>query len=123
VPAAVGQFPVEGLDPESIRMVPESVLGLRALKSGFVAQYPSGRALIVPQPSAEAAAATLAKLRERFTDAKPVAGLGDEAIAAQDQYLGSLVLFRRGAQVAGIANVPAGQDALPLAKALAARLP
>jgi hypothetical protein len=123
VPAAVAQFPTDGLDSESIRLVPESVLGLRALKSGFVAQYPSGRALIVPEASAEAATATVTKLRERFKEAKPVTGLGDEAIAAQDQYLGGLVLFRKGAHVAGVANVPAGQDALPLAKALAARLP
>jgi hypothetical protein len=123
VPAAVALFPAEGLDAETVRLVPESVLGLRVLKSGFIAQYPAGRALIVPEASAEAAAATLAKLRERFAGAKPVATLGDEAIAAQDQYLGGLVLFRKGASVAGVANVPAGQDGLPLAKALAARLP
>ena len=123
VPAAITQFPADGLDTESIRLVPESVLGLRALKSGFVAQYPNGRALIVPEAGAEAATATLTKLRERFKEAQPVAGLGDEAIAAQDQYLGGLVFFRKGAHVAGIANVPAGQDAVPLAKALAARLP
>jgi hypothetical protein len=123
VPPAVALFPKDDLDAETVRLVPESVLGLRVLKSGFVAQYPAGRALIVPEASADAAAATLAKLRERFAGAKSVAALGDEAIAAQDQYLGGLVLFRKGAHVAGVANVPAGQDALPLAKALAARLP
>jgi hypothetical protein len=123
VPAAVALFPADGLDQDSVRLVPESVLGLRLLKSGFVAQYTSGRALIVPEAGAGAAAATFAKLRGRFADAKPVAGLGDEAIAAQDPYLFGLVLFRKGTHVAGVANVPAGQDALPLARALAARLP
>ena len=79
--------------------------------------------MIVPEKDAAAAAATLAKLRERFKDATAVAGVGDEAITARDQYLGGLVLFRKGAHVGGVANVPEGQDGLPLAKALAARLP
>jgi hypothetical protein len=123
VPATVALFPPDGLDEDSPRLVPESVLGLRALRAGFVAQYASGRALIVPHADAAAAAATFAAVRARFADARPVAGLGDEAISAQDQYLGGLVLFRKGAHVAGVANVPAGQDGLPLARALAARLP
>jgi hypothetical protein len=123
IPAAVSFFPKDGLDAESVRLVPESVLGLRLLKSGFVAQYAGGRALIVPEASPEAAGATLGKLRERFKDAQPVQALGEEAIAARDPYLGGLVLFRKGAHVAGVANVPAGQDGLALAKALAAQLP
>ena len=123
VPATVSLVPQGGLDQDSPRLVPESVLGLRALRAGFVAQYATGRALIVPHADAAAAAATFAAVRARFADARPVAGLGDEAISAQDQYLGGLLLFRKGAHVAGVANVPAGQDALPLAKALAARLP
>ncbi len=123
VPAAVSFFPPDGLDQDSPRLVPESVLGLRMLKAGFVAQYATGRALIVPEADAQAAAATFARLRARFTDARPVPGLGEEAISAQDQYLGGLVLFRKGAHVAGVANVPAEKDALPLARALAARLP
>jgi len=123
IPAAVSFFPKDGLDAESVRLVPESVLGLRLLKSGFVAQYAGGRALIVPEASPEAAGATLGKLRERFKDAQPVQALGEEAIAARDPYLGGLVFFRKGAHVAGVANVPAGQDGLALAKALAAQLP
>jgi hypothetical protein len=123
VPATVGLFPPDGLDAESVRLVPESVLGLRALHSGFVAQYAGGRALIVPEADADAAAATMAKLRERFKDAAAVPGLGDDAISARDPYLGGLVLFRKGAHVAGVANVPEGQDGLPLARVLASRLP
>jgi hypothetical protein len=123
VPDAVGWFPREGLEPDSIRMVPESVLGLRLLKSGFVAQYAVGRAFVVPEASPEAAAATLEKLRARFAGAVPATGLGDEAIAAQDQYLGRLLIFRQGARVAGVANLAEGRDAAPLAKALAGRLP
>jgi hypothetical protein len=52
-----------------------------------------------------------------------VAGLGDGAFAAQDQYLGRLLVFRKGARVAGVVNVAADGDATPLAKALAAKLP
>jgi hypothetical protein len=123
VPDAVSWFPAEGLEPGSIRLVPESVLGLRTLKSGFMAQYAVGRAFVVPEATPEAAAATMAKLRGRFAGAAPASGLGDEAFSAQDQYLGRLLVFRKGTRVAGLANVVAGGDAAPLARALAGRLP
>jgi hypothetical protein len=123
VPDAVAWFPPEGLEAGSVRMVPESVLGLRMLRSGFMAQYGVGRAFVVPEASAEAAAATMEMLRARFADATPAAGLADEAFAAQDQYLGRLLVFRKGARVAGVANVAAEADPSALAKALSARLP
>jgi hypothetical protein len=121
VPEAVAWFPAAGL--VSVRLVPESVLGLRLLKSGFVGQYAGGRAFIVPETTPASAADMMEKLRARFAGASPVAGLGDEAFSARDQYLGGLLVFRKGARVAGVANVAADGDALPLARALAARLP
>jgi len=123
VPDAVAWFPAEGLEPDSIRLVPESVLGLRMLKSGFMAQYAAGRAFVVPEATPEAAAAAMEKLRARFAGAAPSSGLGDEAFSAQDQYLGRLLVFRKGARVAGVANVAAGSDPTALAKALLGRLP
>jgi hypothetical protein len=123
VPDAVSWFPREGLDPESIRMVPESVLGLRMLKSGFIGQYAAGRAFVVPEASPEAAAATMEKLRARFASASPAPGVGDEGFSAQDQYLARLVVFRKGPRVAGVANAAVDADATALAKALLGRLP
>jgi hypothetical protein len=123
VPDALAWFPVEGLAPDSIRLVPESVLGLRLLKSGFVAQYPGGRAFVVPEPAPAAAKETMAKLQARFSGAEPAGGLGEEAFSAQDPYLGRVLVFRKGARVAGVANVPAGSDPSALAKALLDRLP
>jgi len=123
VPEAVAWFPTEGLQAESVRLVPESVLGLRILKSGFMGQYAVGRAFVVPEAAPAAATDTMEKLRARFTGAKPVAGPGDEAFTAQDQYLGRLLVFRKGARVAGVANIAVDGDATPLAKALAAKLP
>jgi hypothetical protein len=123
VPQAVAWFPGEGLQPESIRLVPESVLGLRVLKSGFMAQYAGGRAFVVPDSSPAAATDTMQKLRARFTGSSPVAGVGDEAFGAEDRYLGKLLVFRKGPRVAGVSNVAPDADATPLAKALAARLP
>ena len=123
VPAAVACFPPDGLEKDSIRLVPESVLGLRALRTGFVAQYPDGRAFVAIEKDAAAAQAAFAKARERFPQAAAAAGLGEEGFTAQDQYLGSVVFFRKGARVGGVANVPAGKDGLPLAKSLASRLP
>jgi hypothetical protein len=123
VPDSVAWFPAEGLEPHSIRLVPESVLGLRMLKSGFMAQYAAGRAFVVPEATPEAASATMAKLKTRFAGAEAASGLGDEAFSAQDQYLGRLLVFRKGARVAGVANVPEGSDPSALAKALLGRLP
>jgi hypothetical protein len=123
VPDAVSWFPREGLDPESIRMVPESVLGLRMLKSGFIGQYAAGRAFVVPEASAEAAAATMEKLRARFAATSPAPGIGDEGFSAEDKYLARLVVFRKGPRVAGVANAAADADATALAKALLGRLP
>jgi hypothetical protein len=123
IPDAVSWFPREGLEEGSVRMVPESVLGLRTLKSGFMGQYAVGRAFVVPEETAAAATDTMEKLRARFTGASPVAGLGDEAFAAQDQYLGHLFVFRKGTRVAGVANIAPDGDATPLAKALAQQLP
>jgi hypothetical protein len=124
VPETVALFPPEGLEKDSVRLVPESVLGWRALRTGFVAQYADGRAFVAIEKDPAAAQAAFAKVRERFPQAAPLsAGIGDEGFTAQDQYLGSLVVFRKGSRVAGVANVPAGRDGTPLAKALATRLP
>ena len=122
-PDAVAWFPAEGLEPGSIRLVPESVLGLRLLKSGFMAQYAVGRAFVVPEATPEAAVATMLKLRARFAGAEAVGGLGEEAFSAQDPYLGRVLVFRKGERVAGVANVAADSDASALAKALLGRLP
>jgi hypothetical protein len=123
VPAAVAWFPPEGLEPDAIRLVPESVLGLRMLKSGFMAPYAVGRAFVVPEATEQAAVATMAKLRERFAGAEKASGLGEEAFSARDPYLGRLLVFRKGVRVAGVANVAAGDDPSALAKAFLARLP
>jgi hypothetical protein len=122
-PEALAWFPPEGLAAGSIRLVPESVLGLRVLKSGFMGQYATGRAFVVPEASAPAATETLGKLRARFAGASPVAGVGDEAFAAQDQYLGRVLVLRKGRRVAGVVSAAAEADATALAKALVGRLP
>ena len=66
LPDAFGWFPTESLTPDSIRLVPESVLGLRLLKSGYVAQYQAGKGFLVRESSPDAAAQVFAKLKERF---------------------------------------------------------
>jgi hypothetical protein len=88
-----------------------------------MAQYAAGRAFVVPEATPEAAAAAMEKLRARFTGASPASGLGDEAFSAQDPYLGRLLVFRKGARVAGVANAAADADPSALAKALLERLP
>ena len=106
----------------SIRLVPESVLGLRQLKRGYVARYPQGQAFIVQEESPEAAAAVLNSLRQGFEGAT-AAKVGDEAFQATAKYLDSVCIFRKGRTIAGYANLPEPQDASTQAFRLAARIP
>jgi hypothetical protein len=65
-PVALGWFPKE--KQQSLRLVPESVLGMRILKRGCMAQYEYGKALVVQD---EAAADVMQKLKRRFGETTP----------------------------------------------------
>jgi len=114
VPAALAWFPAEGR--KSVRLIPESVLGIRILKRGYVAEYDFGKAFVDEEASAEAAVAVMDKLRARF-------GVTGEAIQLTDPYLGRLCFIRKGRYVLGYANVAEGRDPAALAAGLAERLP
>jgi Family of unknown function (DUF6599) len=119
-PDALSWFAKEDL--VSARLIPESVLGLRQLKRGYVAKYAQGQAFIVLEATPEAAAETMKKLRQRFADASS-AQIADEAFQAKTQYLDSICIFRKGHFVAGYANLPDAQQAFSMAGKLAARIP
>ncbi len=119
-PDAVSWFPAAKLT--SVRLVPESVLGIRLLKRGYVAQYELGKAFVVVEASPESAAAIMAKLRQRFDQTLQVQ-VADEAFVTRDPYLGGLCFFRKGRTIAGFANLPEGTHPAELAAPLAARLP
>jgi hypothetical protein len=121
VPGPVVWFPKEGLVADSVRLVPESVLGIGLLRSGFIGQYDAGKAFVVPAESPEAAAQIMEKLKARFAPAAP-AKTADEAFTATDKYLGGLFVFRKGNFVAGFANVEPGRDVSAAAARLAANL-
>ena len=119
-PDALNWFPKENL--ASVRLVPESVLGLKQLKRGYVAKYAQGQAFVVIEASPESAAAVFKKLQARFPDATPTK-LGDEAFSAKTQYLDDLCIFRKGRYLAGYANLINPQEALTRASALFRRIP
>ena len=120
-PAALAWFPAA--QQQSLRLVPESVLGIRLLKRGYVGQYDYGKAFVVTEESAEAAGATLAKLKVRFRETVAASSIADESFTAYDQYLGRICIFRKGRLIGGWANVADGQEPAALAKALSSRLP
>jgi len=122
VPKPVGWFPSEGLTAGPPRLVPESVLGIRILRRGYIAQYGQTKAFVVSESSAAAASATMEKLRARFAEAQP-AKLGDEAFEVEDKYLGRICIARRGRRLIGYANVPPATDAVGLTAALLVRVP
>jgi hypothetical protein len=109
-------------DLESARLVPESVLGLRLLKHGYIAKYKQGQAFIVLETSPVSAAEVMKKLRERF-DGAVAAQLGDEAFQVKAPYLDGLCVFRKGRYIAGYANLPDAQQAVAMSTKLAARIP
>jgi len=122
LPDALSWFPHE--KQQSLRLVPESVLGLRLLKRGYAAQYDYGKAFLVKEVSPDAAAGVMEKLKARLGGTQPAAVPGaQEAFQLTDKYLGRLCFFRKGAYLGGWANVAEGQDPLALSAALAAKLP
>ena len=120
LPVAISWFPAE--NQKSLRLVPESVLGLRLLKSGYAAQYDFGKAFLVPEESSESAVQVMQKLRARFADTTP-AKVADEAFQLNDAYLGRMCVFRKGRYIGGYANVADGQDPVTWAATLAGNIP
>jgi len=121
LPDGFGWFPTEDLTPDSIRLVPESVLGLRLLKSGYIAQYQAGKAFLVREASPEAAAEVVAKLKARFGQTSP-AKIADEAFTATDKYLNGICMFRKGRFIGGFANLPEGRNGVAETEKLAANV-
>ena len=119
-PAALQWFPPE--NQVSVKLVPESVLGLKILKRGYVAQYERGQAFVVQEESAQAASETMKKLRARFEGAAP-AKVGDEAFQVKAPYLDGVCVFRRGNTIAGYTNLPDVTEATMRAGPLLARIP
>lgn len=106
----------------SARMIPESVLGVRLLKRGYVALYDQGKAFLVLETSPQSAAAVMAKLRLRYPAAQ-AAQVADDALQMQDKYLGGICFFRKGKYLGGYANMPDGAAAVAASAALMARVP
>jgi hypothetical protein len=119
-PDALAWFQPEKL--VSARLIPESVLGVRVLKRGYVAQYDQGKAFLVLETSPQSAAAVMTKLRQRYPTAQP-AQVGDEALQLQDKYLGGVCFFSKGKYIGGYANMPDGATAAAASATLAARVP
>lgn len=116
-PAGLNWFPAE--KRQSLRLVPESVLGIRALKRGYFGQYEFGKAAVILEDTPESAAAVMKKVMARFPEAAAV----DGGFTVTDQYLGRLCFLQKGRYIAAWANVAEGQDPVALAKALAGKLP
>ncbi|HUP04549.1 MAG TPA: DUF6599 family protein [Bryobacteraceae bacterium] len=118
-PAALAWFPTE--KQQSLKLAPESVLGLRLLQRGYVAQYDYGKAFVVFEDTAASAADVMQKLRDRFGAATPVK-LGDEAFQTTDQYLGKLCFVRKDHYIAGYSITAEGMDPVALSAALIAKV-
>jgi len=119
-PAQVGWFLPGNIAP--IRMVPESVLGLRELRRGYVTSYAKGQAFLVLEDTPGSAGLAMKALRLRFPGAVDAAA-GDDGFAASAQYLGGLCIFRKGRVIGGYVNLPTPQEAAAQAANLAARIP
>jgi hypothetical protein len=119
LPAPLAWFPAE--QRQSLRLVPESVLGIRILKRGYAAQYDYGKAFVVLEATPQSAAGIMQQLRKRFGETTPAA-IADEAFQATDQYLGRLCVFRKGPYIGGYAISREGMNPVSLSQALAGRV-
>ncbi len=121
-PEVLGWFPKRGLVPDSVRLVPESVLGLRILKRGYVSQYDFGKGFLVSESSSEVASQIMSKLRDRIGQTAP-AKIGDEAFTGTDKYLDGVCVFRKGHVLAGFSNVKPSRDVMAEATSFANQIP
>jgi hypothetical protein len=119
LPPALAWFPAE--QRQNLRLVPESVLGIRMLKRGYAAQYDYGKAFVVLEATPQSAGGIMEQLRKRFGQTTPAA-IADEAFQATDQYLGRLCVFRKGSYIGGYAISGDGMDPVGLSKALAGKV-
>ena len=119
LPLPLAWFPAE--QRQSLRLVPESVLGIRMLKRGYAAQYDYGKAFVVLEATPQSAGGIMEQLRKRFGETTPAA-IADEAFQATDQYLGRLCVFRKGPYIGGYAISRDGMDPVSLSKALAGKV-
>jgi hypothetical protein len=119
-PEELAWFPSENL--ESAKLIPESVLGLKILKRGYIAKYATSQAFIVVEQSAESAAEVMNKLRARFDGLTPV-NLADEAFEAKVPYLEGICIFRKGRIIAGYTNLLDPKAATVQAAKLLERIP
>jgi len=118
-PTALAWFPVE--KQQALKLVPESVLGLRVLKRGYVAQYDYGKAFVVLGDTPDSAGAVMQRLRQRFGNTTPVK-LGDDSFQSTDKYLGRLCFVRTGRYIAGYAITADGMDPVALSGALVQKI-
>jgi len=119
-PEALAWFVTE--DQSTMGVVPQSVLGLKELKHGYVAKYKQGQAFLVLEDTPESAAAVLKVLRQKY-DGAADAKVGDDAFQAKAPYLDGICIFRKGRTLGGYANLPTAQEAATQAVKLAARIP
>jgi hypothetical protein len=118
-PSALSWFP--GDKQQTLRLIPESVLGFRALKRGYMAQYDYGKAFVVFEETPQSAGAVMQKMRERFPENTAVK-VGDEAFQTTDKYLGRLCFFRKGRYIAGYAITAEGMDPVAPSAAMAQKI-
>ncbi len=112
LPETIAWFPKENLAGEnSVRLVPQSVLGLRMLKSGYVGQYDFGKGFLVKESSPEAAGELMKKLQQRFGQTTSAA-IADEAFTTTDKYLNGVCVFRKGVYIGGFADLKSGRDGI-----------
>ncbi len=120
-PAPLAWFPKQGLQPGSPRLIPQSLLGLKMLARGYLAQYDDGRAFVVSEAAPESAKALFARLKERFP-ATGEAAIGDESYSGEDRFMGRFCFFRKGARIGGYVNAKSS-DPVQRAAMLAGALP
>ena len=119
-PEALAWFPPEKL--VSARLIPESVLGVRLLKRGYVAQYEQGKAFVVLETSPRVRRGGHGQTPPALPGRPACAGRGGSPPVA-GQVPGRRLLFPQGKYIGGYANMPDGGAAAVASALLAAKVP
>ena len=121
-PRELGWLPDEDRIEGSLRLVPQSVLGLHFLRFGYVADYGFGRLFLVRETSPEAMRAAYEQLAERLDDRRDVT-CGEAGLEGRDRYLGEIRICLKGRYLAGVAAVKDRERAGVVLQELLSRIP
>jgi len=113
MPAFLDYFPKEGLKSNSEKYIASDVMGQSFLHNGYTAEYSIGgedvKVFLIDCPNNEAAQSSYLKYKDYIKMSgqvvNDISGISDDAFIGEDNYYGTIVVFRQSSFMGGILGV------------------